>query len=99
MNISGLGRNLAAQEYGKVAKKKSNDKESGLAKESKKAPSDSVEISSQGSLVSKVGNAGQTERQAKIQGIKAEIEAGTYITEEKLFSAVDSAIDSALGGL
>lgn len=99
MDISGVGRNLAAREYSKVTDKKSGEKEAGAAKEPKKAAGDSVEISSQGSLVSKVSTAGQADRQQKVQGIKAEIEAGTYITQEKLYSAVDSAIDSALGSL
>ena len=99
MNISGVGRNLAAREYSKITDKKSGGKDTASASKAKTATADTVEISSHGSLVSKVSSAGDTTRQEKVAGIKAEIEAGTYITDEKLNNAVNSAIDSALGNL
>ena len=95
MNINPL-RATFAENYLKVSNKTAAKTDKG---KNPLPPGDSVDLSPLASFRQKIDEAQDLTRQDRIKEIGKEIDDGSYVTEEKLFQAIDSAIDSALNGL
>lgn len=95
MNVNPM-RNDFAKNYLKVSNKAAAKPRE---RQDSAPPQDSVEVSPLASFRQKVSEAQDLTRQEQLKRIAEDVESGNYVTEEKLDSALGSAIESALNGL